>query len=40
MRDAKEALEIFDQLTDDQQRDALAKLRKLVQDKGEDGLKN
>ena len=40
MRDATEALEIFDQLTDDKKRDALEKLRELVQDTGADGLKN
>lgn len=40
MRDATEALEIFDQLTDEQKRDALEKLRELVQDKGAAMMEN
>lgn len=34
MRDVTDALEIFDQLTDDQKRDALGKLLELKNDKG------
>lgn len=32
MRDVSEAIEIFDQLTDEQKRDALEKLRQLMMD--------